>query len=212
MKIRTVEEFHDIINNDFAWRRKELSELLSDIEQAKPMQLDKSLRAGIVLLYAHWEGFLKNLAENYLIFIDFRKHKYSELKECFIAISLKNQIKSFVESNKSTLHTQCVDFILNKKEERANLPNKDFIRTASNLNSIILREILTSIGIDFSPYETKSNIIDKVLLKNRNTIAHGHYLEFDKATYIHLHKEITDLLTEFKNVICNAALLKEYIK
>jgi hypothetical protein len=212
MKIRSAEEFHDIVNEDFAWRRKELSKLLSDIEQANPKQLDTTLRAGIVLLYAHWEGFIKNIAEYYLIYIDCRKHKYSELKECFIAISLKNQIRSFIDSNKSTIHTQCVDFILNSKETIAKIPTKDFIRTGSNLNSTILREILTSIGIDFTPYDTKSNIIDKTLLRNRNTIAHGHQLEFDKSTYIHLHQEITNLLNEFKNVVCNAVLLKEFIR
>ncbi len=212
MKIRTAEEFHDVVNNDFAWRRKELSKLLTDVESAKLNQLPTALRAGVVLLYAHWEGFVKNIAEYYLNYIDFQKHKYSDLKECFVAISLKNQIKSFVDSNKTTIHTQCVDFILNKSESRASIPYKDFIKTGSNLNSEVLRQILTSIGIDYSSYETKSKIIDKILLNNRNTIAHGNYLEIDKSAYIILHTEITNVLSDLKNKICNAVLLKEFIK
>ncbi len=93
----------------------------------------------------------------------------------------------------------------------AELP-KDIISTASNLSSEILREITSILGIDFSPYSTKSVLIDTKLLKTRNEIAHGEYSIFDREEYIELHAEIIAMLDLFRTQIENAAINEDYIR
>ncbi len=88
MKIRTVEELQERIDEDFAWRRKELTYLENNIKSSKPHNIKTDLRAGIVLLYAHWEGFIKSAAENYLTFVASKKLNYDELSHCFVALAL----------------------------------------------------------------------------------------------------------------------------
>ncbi len=211
MKLNTKSDFFDAINEDLAWRKKELSYVKSNIKNGTP-NYKTNLRTGVLLLYAHFEGYIKNVCEIFLKYIKLKKLNYIELKENLIAVSLKYELKNFEETNKSTIHCQMVDFILNKLNQRAKIPVDNVIKTGSNLNSNILREILTTVGIDFSHYELKSNLIDQILLKNRNSIAHGEYVPLDDIEYTELHKEILFIMDDIKDRLTNIIVLEEYKK
>ena len=73
-----------------------------------------------------------------------------------------------------------------------------------------MKDIADILGIDFSPYLTKSKLIDEKLLKTRNEIAHGEYSGVDRNEYIELHQEIINLLDIFKNQIENAAISEKF--
>jgi len=209
MKIRTKENFIDALDNEIAWRKKELSYLKGNVKTNSPY-FKTHLRTGIVLLYAHWEGFVKNSCELYLTYIKSLRMRYDELGENIIAFSLKGMLNEFEQTNKSTIHCQIIDFLLNKLNERANVPNDNVIRTGSNLNSNILREILTTVGLDYSNYELKNNLIDTVLLKNRNSIAHGEYIELGEVDFVELHTEIVTMMDDIKNRLSNMVVLETF--
>jgi MAE_28990/MAE_18760-like HEPN len=209
MKIRTKENLIDALDNEIAWRKKELSYLKGNVKTNNPY-FKTHLRTAIVLLYAHWEGFVKNSCELYLSYIKSLRMKYEDLGENIIALSLKSLLNEFEQTNKSTIHCQIIDFLLNKLNERANVPNENIIRTGSNLNSNILREILTTVGLDYSIYELKNNLIDTVLLKNRNSIAHGEYIELDEIDFNELHTEIISMMDDIKNRLSNMVVLELY--
>lgn len=209
MKIRTKENLIDALDNEIAWRKKELSYLKGNVKANNPY-FKTHLRTGIVLLYAHWEGFVKNSCELYLSYIKSLRMKYEDLGENIIALSLKSLLNEFEQTNKSTIHCQIIDFLLNKLNERANVPNENIIRTGSNLNSHILREILTTVGLDYSIYELKNNLIDTVLLKNRNSIAHGEYIELDEIDFNELHTEVISMMDDIKNRLSNMVVLESY--
>lgn len=73
MKIRTIEELQNRLDDDFAWRRKELTVIYTNVSSSKQNQLNTNIRIGVVMLYAHWEGFIKNAAELYLIYVSSKK-------------------------------------------------------------------------------------------------------------------------------------------
>jgi hypothetical protein len=212
MKIRTAEELQEALDSDFAWRRKELTSIYTNVKTSRPVLHKTNLRIGVVMLYAHWEGFLKNAAEYYLVYVASKKLNYSELKHNFIALSLKSKLADFVENNKSTLHTQMVDFLLGDLNKRAQIPVVNVIKTQANLNSDVLRELISIIGLKFDPYELKSKLIDSQLLKIRNTVAHGQVLDMDDFEYGNLYYEITNLMATFKNDIVNCAAMTLYRK
>jgi hypothetical protein len=209
MKIRTKENFIDALDNEIAWRKKELSYLKGNVKTNSPY-FKTHLRTGIVLLYAHWEGFVKNACELYLTYIKSLRLKYEELGDNLIALSLKGDLRSLEQTNKATLHCQIVGFLLNSLSQRANIPNDNVIKTGSNLNSHILREILTTVGLDYSAYELKNNLIDTVLLKNRNSIAHGEYIELDEVDFNDLHLEIVIMMDDIKNKLSNMVVLETF--
>lgn len=209
-KIYTLEQLHDLLDKDYAWRRKELAFLVSNIKSGKGPALKTALRAGVALLYAHWEGFIKNAAIYYLTFVATKQLKYEELSNCFIALSLKEKLTLCENTNKSTIHTQVVEFIMDHSSEIANLPTENVIKTGSNLNSEILREILTTIGLDFSRYELKKNLIDAELLDKRNNVAHGEHIKIDVKEFSNLYSQITNIMYNIKTDISNAACQKQY--
>ncbi|CAH0998047.1 hypothetical protein EMA8858_04182 [Emticicia aquatica] len=212
MKIRTQENLTDFLNDEIAWRKKELSTIKTNVLKSNQKLEATAIRSGIVLLYAHWEGFIKCASEAYLEYVISRRLNYGDLTNNFIAISAKQKIKEFEDSNKATIHTQFIEFILNNHDERIQINKDNVIKTKSNLNSIILKEIISSIGLDFSPYETKSKMIDEQLLNYRNNVAHGQILQVDAKEYIFLHDEIRKMIDAYKTDIENAVVQSIFLK
>ena len=212
MKIRSAEQLQTVLDDDFAWRRKELTMIMTTIKSSRPNLLNANIRIGVVILYAHWEGFIKNAAENYLIYVAGKKLQYDELENNFIALSLKTKLKEFESTNKNTVHTQLIDFLLGNLKIKANLPTENIIKTQSNLNSNILKEILSILGIDYRQCELKDKYIDSQLLKIRNSVAHGQNPDITEIDFYELYSEITIMMTTIKTEISNNASLAKYKK
>lgn len=212
MKIKTREAVCDLLNNDLAWRRVELSELLKNIKSNNPKNESVFLRSAALLLYAHWEGWIKNAATNYLIFVKSQKLNLDQLDDCFAAIALKQKLNEFQDTAKSTIYTQFIDYIRTNMGSRAVISEDGVIKTQSNLSSEILKQLLSSIGLDYSKFQLKANLIDSQLLFYRNNIAHGHDLIMDKQTYISLHSEILQMINTINDDIQNAVVLSSFKK
>ncbi len=213
MSIRTEEHLVDALANDLAWRKRELSEINSMVK-AKSVSISRHnalVRSGVCILYSHWEGFVKLAANAYLEYVRMQKLTYDQLASNFLALALKEKLNSVNGTNKPSLYIPVCDFFLEDLSQRCSIP-KDSISTASNLSSAILKEIASTLGIEFSHYSTKAVLIDTKLLKTRNEIAHGNYLNFDRAEYIELHKEVIIMLDTFRTQIENAAIEKKYLR
>lgn len=213
MKIRTIEKLSDLLAEDLAWRKKELSEVKSlvELKNISDQKHNVFLRSGICILYAHWEGFVKLASNSYLEYVRMQKLSYDELASNFVALAIKEKLKETKDTNKPSLYIPVCDFFLFELNKRSSLP-KEAISTASNLSSEILKEITSILGLNFSDYSTKSKLIDEKLLKSRNEIAHGNYLLIDTEEYLELHKTIINLLDIFKNQIENACIQKKYMR
>ncbi len=212
MKIRSKEDLIDFLTKDLGWRKKELTTLYNNVATANSNNLPTALRCASVLLYAHWEGFVKNSAESYLTYIKGQKLNLNEVNSNILALSLKQKITEFSLTNKSTLHVQFIDYFQNNLGERAAFSETDSIKTQSNLNSVILKEIFVTIGLDITNYELKSNLIDKQLLKYRNDIAHGNQPPLNKDEYKTLHLEVIGMLDNIYTDISNSAVLNKFKK
>jgi len=214
MKIKTKEQYFELLNDDFGWRRKELTLIKQRVELAKPVKLNSEMRAGILLLYAHWEGFIKTACTNYLDFVKFKKLSYSNLCDNLLALSLRSKIQEIENRGQHIIHKEFIQFFQNELEQRATWNLEKAIDTKSNLNSDVLENILSVVGIPFADFELKSHLIDVQLLKNRNTIAHGNgnKLDINKDSYLNLHKEIEGLLNIFHNHLSNLVVLEKYKK
>ena len=213
MKIRTTESLFDAIDEDLAWRKKELAALKFLINRfaLKPRVLNAALRAGIALLYAHWEGFLKTSAEFYLEFISRQGLKNEQLADNLLALSARKSIHELMSSPKVSQGLATVEFFRRKLTESANLPFKDAVHTESNLSSKVLKNISLSVGVEYSLFETKSALIDEKLVHNRNTVAHGQTLNIDASDFEEVFKEVTDMMETWRNELENACVTKRYL-
>lgn len=209
-KIRTSLQAQEEIDKEFSWRLKEIADLKSSIKSTKSIRKDTLIRAGIPLLYAHWEGFVKKSSEIYLNYISNQRLSYDELETNFIVHGVKGQVNVLKNSNNVKINIAIIDFLLEELEKRASIPYGNVIDTKSNLNSSVFEDIIYLLGFETSKYEARYNFIDESILKRRNFIAHGEYLDIKYDDYEELSKNVIILLRQFKTDIENSLALEAY--
>lgn len=219
MKIKSLEKLEDQIDRDFAWRKMELAQINLAIKNPKnSMGINRKtlVRSGITLLYAHWEGFIRNIANYYIVYICHQRIRHKYLKENFITFKLYHELKMVRNSPKKSVHTALIKEIANIKNQEFFIKYSDkkgerFINTESNLNYELFCEILESLGFE-NKFTTKEKYIDNVLLSYRHEIAHGEFDRKDQYDFEDIYTNILSIMEEFKSQIISAASQKEYLK
>jgi hypothetical protein len=204
MKLHTNEQLESKLDAYIAWRRKELRELRGLILASELPAKATYARAGIALAYAHWEGFVKEAAEAYLWFVANQKLKLNELANNFWALCAQRLNKT----NKITEHIAVAELFRNSTPGNPIFHTK--INTRMNLNSTVLREILLSLGLETSKFETIANFIDSELLGARNKIAHGEVLSVPWKGSETVLERTEQLLIDVRIEISNGAAMKKY--
>jgi len=207
--VRTLDLFQDALDIEMAWRMKEVGTFVT-ASKSNGKTRKAFVRAGVALLYAHWEGFVKESAQLYLEFVSHRGHSYGELQSCFSIIGLSGQLNTLTKAKNAQLNVEAFDFVRLSMAKRAQINKPEVISTNSNLSSNVFENILFSVGIATSKYETKFNLIDESLVRRRNKIAHGEYLDIDYPEFQELVTEILLMMRWFKTDLLNAASLKAY--
>lgn len=212
MKIRSTSDLLDYLDHEMAWRIKEVHVLKMAVYNAKGANVSAHLRAGVAMLYAHWEGFVKNSANAYVAYLAHRGDRNRDLQACFVALGMKTMLASSHESSKSSIAVSTVSYLLTEIDKPAKLPRKDIINTESNLNSVVFTNILGWIGFESTKYSPRFSLIDTALLKARNAIAHGEYFEIDEPRFDSLIVDVLELLRWFKTDIENAVVTQAFLK
>jgi hypothetical protein len=214
MKIRTTEQLIDKVAAEISWRRKELTDLRNIVQSSvvSRTRREAMTRAAVALLYAHWEGFVKAVAEDYLEFVAMQRCKHSELSGNMLAIVLRSKLNAAQISKKIKTHLDVVDFFRDEMEGRCVLPYKSAVRTEANLSSTVLSEILRTLGFDITEYEPKYHLIDHKLVERRNHIAHGLALDVSVDDYLELQDEVLSLMNLFRNQIENYAVAGHHLE
>lgn len=213
MQPRTISALIDCLATERGWRVKEISYVATNVKRAQGTLIEKSvIRASIPLIYAHWEGFIKNSARTYLQHVELQRLKYTDLLPCFTVLGMKSKIHSLTESKKARLNIESIEYILEGLNKTAKLQIESAINTESNLKSHVFENIAISIGIDTIKYEPSYNFIDESLLKRRNTIAHGDYLDIDANAFEEIKNRVVMLMDWFRTDLENSAINKSFKK
>lgn len=207
---KTPEELQGSLQEDRAWRRKEVSVSLRIAQHANFGGSQAMCRAFWLLQYAHWEGFVKNSVDRYLNFIAVRQLKFSELQQGFRLLpasplySAINQIQNnngpekFVGLNRVTL---IGDQRLQKKHIEVN--------TQSNLRFCVLENLSNVACVDLHSFVDES-YLDKILADRRNEIAHGSWLSISTEDISTLRDTCGSWMDQILNNIVNAAVQETY--
>lgn len=201
-----LDDFSDQIEIDLSWRKKEISELFGTCQNHDFEVLRKSL---LLIIYSHWEGFIKQSSKLYLRYISGRKLTVNQLTMNYKAIMLKGIIAECTKSqdvltmaNELTLISkldqhQSVKFKL--KEEILRDKNKTLINTKDNLSPKVLNSFYKILGIkEKSSIERKKKYLDESFLGNRNSIGHGSKISLEASHEFDLS---LDSVRDLKDII-----------
>lgn len=212
MKIRSIDELEEFISSDYAWRRKELTNLRNLVLSSKNHNQDLLRRSSVALFYAHWEGLVKQSSIAMLQYLVSRGFKYSELKPTFSAYAVleKHQGQFPSKNNFDALADLFCEGGLDISSSIQINPSR-YIDTKSNLNSTVLKEITRKIGVDYSLFELKENLIDESFLGLRNKICHGERARLTSDEFDLLYAEVISLIDTFKNAVLNCIYQETYL-
>lgn len=215
MKIRTLEELEGSLTRDIKWRKRELTTLKFMIKENKPLHKKNILhRAAIALLYSHWEGHIKHCSLVYLNYLNSLGLQCNKIADNFIQLNLCSTFDSNF-SVKSTKNQKDIhDYFSNLSKFKFKVVADKTIDTKSNLNSEVLLNILSQLGLSNDSFELKSTFIDTILLKNRNSISHGEELNSNDLNnvYNQIEDELLEMIQTFHNLVITAASDKHYLK
>lgn len=181
MNTKKLELFIEYLVDDISWRKKELTELFFIHDKHENIVTSKSL---ILMIYSHWEGYVKNACKQYLLYVSEMKIDLVLLTANFKAISLKGFIKETVKSNNTLTLNNEINLIrrlssesnakFNVKKQIMEEKNKDIINTTDNLSLNVLNNFCDIVGIGkITPVEGREKYLDEALLMPRNAISHG---------------------------------------
>lgn len=209
-KPRSISQLQECLDDEFAWRRVEIHEIKREIKSSKDIRKKTLLRAAVPLVYAHWEGFIKAATSAYVSYITSTGRQFGELKPCFLGIPSKNEIALIQESKKPFSISSAVQSILRKQKEKAIIDFDSYFKKIGNINHELFIELLKSLDLYSSKYDSLQDLIDEGLLATRNRIAHGDYLLIDEIAFEQLTNEVVLLLRDVKTDIENCASLASY--
>lgn len=202
----TTEKFEDLLIEDWSWRKREISDLILIAESFENKVVYKSF---LLLLYAHWEGYIKKSCKVYLHYISKSDFKFCDLTDNFKAILIKEMGKVLDATKYSITIENELQFIekihkLNDlkiskklKIDLSNDKDKSYINTKDNLSTDVLKNILNLIGLDYKEqYDLKKSLIDIKFVGNRNSIGHGNFVidEVDFELEINTMKKLRDTI------------------
>lgn len=223
-----LEKFEDMIQKDLAWRKLEVSHLFLILSEVSTKEI--VMKSIVLLLYAHWEGFIKKSSKYYLKYINEKKIRIKDLTINFKAIVLKKFAADCIDNDGYNLMKEIA--FMNKqvrmddKKFKIDIDidndlDKDIINTKNNLNSKVLRNITEIIGTKYNAaMSTRSHYIDAQLLDNRNAIGHGSKilsedLDNKKLSYKeiqHLKEFVLILLDYYSQILLDYASNEFYLQ
>lgn len=210
--IKTTDELVAKIAEDLIWRRKELTELKALVQVYKDDILRSRvlIRAAVALLYAHWEGFVKKSSNHYLEYVASHRLPYNSLATNFVGLKLKSKFFELGASEKISGGNALAKFFCTELDHRSALPYKNVVDTKSNLSSKVLIDILDTLGLDASQFNSRLRFIDTNLVNQRNHIAHGEVVDISVNDYLTLHDDVLALIETYRNEVENASVTERF--
>lgn len=203
-----LQELEDNLDNDLSWRKSELSSLFEIALNTKTVSQEVQdnllyktvLKTLYLLLYSHWEGFVKKSCKLYISYINQKNVKSIDLTNTFTALALKKSINNcYTKENLDSLSIKTyLDFIdLHKSKLQQNFKvivktdsdfDDDFIKTFSNLTYKNYKNLLDSIDLpifDYFSHENHYVEVEDISGKKQSVSILSSILDFSLLHYRH---------------------------
>ncbi len=169
-------ELDNDLDDAVSWRLAELRYLKDQVDSINRLNSHSpatraTCRSAVVLLYAHWEGFIKEACQAYVDYVARRRLTYSDLSPALLNASLRRLAQRAATQPEALI--QLAEAVGRKAPTRAVIPRRTLVNTQSNLRFEVMAEIFNSLGLPIDDFEMMARLIDTELCDTRNAISHG---------------------------------------
>lgn len=209
-----VESFANGLHRGLARRKFELTHVrVKALEYESDGRPDNWVtRSAVLLSYAHWEGFIKESSTRYVQLINSANVLVNQLKSPLQAACLSSHFKRAQGSEKVSYLGLILSEMDGRRCEIFSVNPEKIIDTESNLSSVVFRELVLGLGLDYlEEYETRQAFVDEVLLRARNMVSHGELASFAIADAIERIDGVVGLLDLYSNQLIDAARDKRFL-
>jgi hypothetical protein len=172
--MNSVESVLEEIANNLDQRRLEITNLHRVIHSYVGKSLEPTaVRMAIPMLYAHWEGYVREVCQLYLEYIESSGVKIRELRSDLLGYLWTSALKPLAGGLNFVKKKAFAELALGCMENPVKFAESErAINTKSNLNFDVLEDIAAHLCLDMSslsPWKQHLN----ALVHLRNHIAHG---------------------------------------
>lgn len=203
-KPNTADDLSKQINDDRTWRIREISDLSNAVRRADAISQKVLLRALVTICYAHWEGYVRYVAQKYIDHVALKRLSLSSLSLQFTRNYFLPRLSS-LSSGKGSLSGKCqlIDEILNSSGNRFSRIHPDLVNTRSNLSFAVFADICLICDLPIKDFRDRETFIDIVLLRRRNAIAHGEEAFIDVSDRDDISNGTIEIMRRFGDAIEN---------
>lgn len=202
------------ITDNLDKRRLEITNLRRVLLNYVDKPLEKTaVKMAIPLLYANWEGYVREVCQLYLEFIEASGIRIRELMPGLLGYLWTSALKPLTGGLNFERKKVVAELALNSMENPVRFADSErIINTKSNLNFDILMDIATHLCLDNNAFMPRKHHLN-ALVHLRNNIAHGsipnglNYNIFEKYA-----SSLIDLMEEFEKIIVNALDKRNFCK
>lgn len=202
----SVESVLEEITSNLDHRRMEITNLNRVVQHHTGKPLEKTaVRMAIPMLYAHWEGYVREVCQVYLEYIEASGTKIRELRADLLGYLWTSALKPLIGGLNFVRKKAIAELALNCLENPVEFAQSErLINTKSNLNFDVLEDIAAHLCLDISALSPWKRHLD-ALVHLRNNIAHGsrpHTLDY--ADFNEHASSLVAMMEEFERTLIRA--------
>jgi len=202
------------ITDNLDQRRFEINKLRRVVLRYVAGPLESSVaRMTIPMIYAQWEGYVKEVCQIYLEYIESVVSRCKDLKPAIIGYLWTPMLRPLVGGINLERKKRVAEYVLNSLENPVAFSTTEkAIETRSNLNYAVLEEIAESLSLDITQlYTWKTHL--NALVNLRNNIAHGSRpRNLDYEDFSNHALAIIRLMENFERIVISSLESKSFCK
>lgn len=212
--MNSLQDVLEEIADNLDKRRLEITNLRRVLLNYVDKPLEKTaIRMAIPLLYANWEGFVREVCQLYLEYVENSGIRIRELRAGLLGYLWTPSLKPLTGGLNFERKKAVAELALNCMENSVRFADSErIINTKSNLNFDVLMDIGTHLCLDttaFVPWKHHLNALVHV----RNNIAHGSNPSVLNYDAFEQHAaSLISLMEKFENILAQALENQSFCK
>ncbi|MGJ4948456.1 MAE_28990/MAE_18760 family HEPN-like nuclease [Bradyrhizobium sp. HKCCYLS20291] len=191
-------------------RRQEISLILRVVSNSHGSVLEQTASVmALPVLYAHWEGFVKEAVGEYIEFVERQRLIPSQAHPTIFSFAMKKQLRGLISSGSVERMTNFATWVISAAVAPVCFDDKSIV-TGGNLSFKNLKELCDSLKIDVLRLDSDRRKID-ALVNRRNNVAHtGRVQRFDRADVADDAALVIGLIETFEAILIECVDAKQY--